>query len=97
MASDIAIEVAYARADVQTVIPQLVQAGTTVRQAIEISGLLGQFKEIDLSNAVVGIFGKKVALEKTLVSGDRVEIYRPLQIDPKQARKYRAELAKAGK
>lgn len=56
--------------------------GSTVREAIERSGLLPQFPEIDLTIQEVGIFGKIVKLNARVSDGDRVEIYRPITADP---------------
>jgi len=56
----------------------------TVQQAIERSGILEQFPEIDLENQKVGIFGRISKLDKRLEEGDRVEIYRPITADPDQ-------------
>ena len=56
--------------------------GSTVREAIERSGLLPQFPEIDLTTQEVGIFGKIVKLNARVNDGDRVEIYRPITADP---------------
>jgi len=53
-----------------------------VREAIECSGLLPQFPEIDLSTQAVGIFGRIVKLDGPVSDGDRVEIYRPITADP---------------
>ena len=57
--------------------------GATVRDAIERSGILKRFPEIDLETQKVGIFGKPVKLDAALADGDRVEIYRPITCDPK--------------
>jgi len=56
--------------------------GSTVREAIERSGLLPQFPEIDLNTQAVGIFGRIVKLDTRVNDGDRVEIYRPITADP---------------
>jgi putative ubiquitin-RnfH superfamily antitoxin RatB of RatAB toxin-antitoxin module len=56
--------------------------GSTVREAIDRSGLLPQFPEIDLSTQAVGIFGRIVKLDTRVSDGDRVEIYRPITADP---------------
>lgn len=85
------VEVAYAKPDQQVIFQVDCPVGTHVEQAIKLSGVLTQFPEIDLSHAKVGIFSKKASLDTTLRQGDRVEIYRPLQIDPKQARLLRAQ------
>jgi hypothetical protein len=59
-----------------------VPEGSTVLQAIERSGLLKQFPDIDLARQRVGIFGKITTLEARLAEGDRVEIYREITADP---------------
>jgi putative ubiquitin-RnfH superfamily antitoxin RatB of RatAB toxin-antitoxin module len=56
--------------------------GSTVREAIEHSGLLNQFPEIDLDKQRVGIFGKLTKLSARVTEGDRVEIYRDITADP---------------
>lgn len=90
----IRVEVVYALPDRQVVIPVTLAGGATVQDAITQSGLLRQFPEIDLTQRRVGVFGRLASLKDTLKANDRVEIYRPLARDPKQARR---ELAKAGK
>ncbi len=64
--------------------------GATLREAIEASGALRDFPEIDLARQRVGIFGKLTALDTTLRDHDRVEIYRALVADPKEVRRRRA-------
>ena len=91
----IRVEVAYAREDEQAILPVEASKGLTVRGAIECSGILQRFPEINLSTNKVGLFGKVAKLEQVLRSGDRVEIYRPLIADPKEARKRRAAAGKA--
>lgn len=86
----VAVQVVYALPDAQTRIDIMVAPGTTVRQAIEQSGILQLFPNIDLLTAKVGIFGKIVPLDRLLRDRDRVEIYRPLIADPKAARRRRA-------
>ncbi len=86
----IEVEVAYAKPDEQALIPLKVPPGTTLEQAIVQSGVLERFPEIDLSVNKVGIFGKVAKKDTVLSPGDRVEIYRPLIADPKEARKKRA-------
>ena len=84
------VEVAFAKADKQLIIPVKLQPGSSVQQAINVSGILNQFVEIDLTKLKVGVFGKLRDLEKTLEQGDRVEIYRPLTQNPMDARRNRA-------
>ena len=93
--SSIRIEIAYAAATRQLLTPLQVSLGTTVQQAIELSGILTKFPEIDLAKNKVGIFGKVTTLSEELREGDRVEIYRPLLADPKKIRQQRAAEGKA--
>jgi putative ubiquitin-RnfH superfamily antitoxin RatB of RatAB toxin-antitoxin module len=95
----ILVEVAYALPDRQAIVPVKVVPGTTVYQAAVESGVTGQFPQIDLETARMGIWGKAVKDPKTqaLNAGERVEIYRPLLIDPKVSRANRAEKAKRAK
>lgn len=85
------IAVAYAPPDEQIIIELDVEPGITVNMAIERSGILERYPEIDLAENKVGVFGKLGKLEDVLNEGDRVEIYRKLIADPKQARRQRAE------
>lgn len=57
--------------------------GATIQEAIERSGIIEQFPEIDLGTHKVGIYGKVSKLDAVLNDGDRVEIYRPIICDPK--------------
>ncbi|MEW6648479.1 MAG: RnfH family protein [Pseudomonadota bacterium] len=84
------VEVAYARDEVQVILPVEVEEGTTLRQAIERSGVLNRYPEIDLAVNKVGVFGRLAKLDEPLRARDRVEIYRPLIADPKEVRKQRA-------
>lgn len=84
------IEVAYAKPEEQQVIPLTVKTPCTAQQAIEQSGILIYFPEIDLNQNKIGIFSRLCALDTQLREGDRVEIYRPLLADPKEIRKRRA-------
>lgn len=84
------VEVAYAGPGGQAVIPLQVPAGTTVMAAIERSGLLERFPEIDWAVNTVGVFGRRVDPVAVVRDGDRVEIYRPLAADPREARRARA-------
>lgn len=86
----LSVEVAYARPEAQVIIPLEVDKGTTVQQAIELSGVLEQFPEIDLEKNKLGVFGKITKGDTELREKDRVEIYRPLIADPKESRRRRA-------
>jgi len=88
------IEVAYATPDKQLILPVSVPVGTTIEQAIRLSGIMRRFPEIDPENLVVGIFSKRAKLDHVLSEGERVEIYRPLQADPREVRRQLAEQGK---
>lgn len=87
MANEIEVEVAYARQRSQALLTVTGQPGLTARAAIERSGILQRYPEIDLQVNKVGIYGKLVPLDQVLTSGDRVEIYPPLIADPRQAKR----------
>jgi putative ubiquitin-RnfH superfamily antitoxin RatB of RatAB toxin-antitoxin module len=89
-AKTLAVEVAYASPQRQTRLTVEIAEGATVAEAIQFSGITRHFPEIDLSQNPVGIFGRRCGLDDVLRPGDRVEIYRPLQVDPKEARRARA-------
>ncbi|MGX2040648.1 RnfH family protein [Methylocaldum sp. MU1018] len=84
------VEVAYAKPDTQIIIAVDVPDNATAEAAIAASGLLERFPEIDLAKNKIGIFGKVCPAGHPIKPGDRVEIYRPLIADPKEARRARA-------
>lgn len=86
------IEVAYARAELQTLVALQVPEGTSVRRAVELSGLLDLHPDIDLTQQAIGIFGRLCSLDDPVHDGDRVEVYRALPVDPKLRRRQRAAL-----
>lgn len=87
------VEVAYARPDKQQIVPVKVPEGTTALEAVKLSGIVDIFPEIEPDAIDMGVFGKviKDPASHELQEGDRVELYRPLKIDPKQARLNRAK------
>lgn len=91
------VQVCYALAEQQFLRELQVPAGSTVREAIRQSGVAEYLDEEGVDNCKVGIFGKHKTLETVLRERDRVEIYRPLQADPKEARRRRADKKKAAK
>jgi len=97
MADSIQIEVTYARPERQDVVRLKLPEGSTIGQAIEASGLLQRFPELDPAKLKVGIYGKLGRLDTVLRERDRVEIYRPLIADPKEVRKQRAAEGKVMK
>lgn len=87
----LSIEVCYALPSEQTLIAVELPEGATVRQALDASGILTRYPQIDLAQQKVGVFGKLKPLDALLADHDRVEIYRPLIVDPKAARQRRVE------
>ncbi len=85
----IEVEVAYARPERQVILNIKMTIPATIEEAIKASGILDQFPEIEPLMGV-GLFGQQHPLETQLRDGDRVEIYRPLIIDPRAARRERA-------
>lgn len=77
------VGVCYAEADRQLWMKLEVPDTSNVEQVIELSGILKQYPEIDLSKQKVGIFGKIAKLDAEVKEGDRVEIYRQITADPK--------------
>jgi putative ubiquitin-RnfH superfamily antitoxin RatB of RatAB toxin-antitoxin module len=89
--SKIDIEVVYALPENQFMRQISVPPGTTARQAVELSAIIDLYPEIDLACNKLGIFGRRVNQGTVLCNGDRVEIYRPLKVDPKENRRRRAK------
>ena len=90
MPDEMIVEIAYALPEEQVIISIKVPTIFNVQQAIEKSGIQKKFPGIDLSKNKVGIFGKKTTLDQPLNDRDRIEIYRPLILDPKEMRRKRA-------
>jgi len=97
MAEAIRIEVCYALAAKQEQVSLKLPEGTTLGQALEASGLLEKYPEIDLKKNKFGIYAKLSKVDTVLRDRDRVEIYRPLIADPKEVRKQRAAEGKVMK
>ncbi len=93
----IRIEVAYALPGKQEILALELPVGATVREAVERSGILKKYPEIDLDKNKLGVFAKLAKPDSALRDRDRVEIYRPLIADPKEVRKQRAAEGKAMK
>ncbi len=89
------IEVVYGSPDKQMLLQVNVPLGTTAEQAIDSSGILDHFPELDWTKTGIGIFGKVCKPEQILNAGDRVEIYRALKLDPMQQRRQRAQKSRA--
>jgi putative ubiquitin-RnfH superfamily antitoxin RatB of RatAB toxin-antitoxin module len=86
----IRIEVAYATPEKQVLLSLSVPQGSTVAQGIDQSGIREEFPGMEINPDSVGIFSRKVPFHHVLREGDRIEIYRPLIADPKEARRQRA-------
>ncbi len=84
------VEVIYALPAAADAVSVSLPAGATLRDAVLASGVLQRHPEIALEKQAFGIFGKRAALDARLSPGDRVEVYRALAIDPKEARRRRA-------
>ena len=85
MKAELKVEVVDARAAHAEIIQLSLPAGATLRDALRASGF-----KVDAEKQACGVFGKRAALDRVLSDGDRVEIYRPLAMDPKEARRRRA-------
>jgi len=94
---EITVDVAYAGAAEVICITLRMRAGGTIREAIERSGILARCPEIDLGVNRVGVFSRFAGLEEPLTAGGRIEIYRPVRVDPKVMRRERAGKTQAGR
>jgi putative ubiquitin-RnfH superfamily antitoxin RatB of RatAB toxin-antitoxin module len=92
----ICVEVVYAMPDEQTVIAVELPDGATVAQALAASGIFARHPRIDSAECAVGIWGRVVERARVLRDRDRIEIYRPLVVDPKQLRRVRAQKQRGG-
>ena len=90
MPEQITVDVVYAEPERQVVRRVTLPVGSTVMQAIEASGITQAVAGLVIDPEHLGIFSRKAAPEQVLGKGDRVEIYRPLTLDPKEARRRRA-------
>jgi putative ubiquitin-RnfH superfamily antitoxin RatB of RatAB toxin-antitoxin module len=97
MAETLHVEVVYALPQRQELVKLTLPVGSTLQQAVEVSGLPQRYPEIDLAKLKLGVYGKLSKPDALLRERDRVEIYRPLIADPKEVRKKRAEEGKAMK
>lgn len=84
------VEVVYALPDEQMLFAVRVPRGSTLRTAIEHSGVMQRYSNIDLDRCAVGVYGKRAVMDDEVERGNRIEIYRPLVADPKESRRRRA-------
>lgn len=85
------VQVCYVLPDHSYIADLWMPAGATLAQAVRESGVMQRYPAIDLATQKLGIFGKVKSADEVLRDGDRVEIYRPLQADPKESRRRRAK------
>lgn len=97
MADLLNIDVVYAKPERQELVQIKLAPGSTLKQAVEASGLLQRYPELDADKLKLGVYGKISKPDAVLRDRDRVEVYRPLIADPKEVRKKRAEEGKAMK
>lgn len=88
------VEVVYALANAQDLVALDMEDGAVARQAVEASGIVERHAELAAEDWRLGIFGQQVLPETLLRDGDRVDILRPLPVDPKEARRRRARTAR---
>jgi len=92
VSEQIAIEVVFGRPDSQSIVALSLGKGATVAVAIDQSGLAENYPDESLAELSTGIWGQIVDRDLVLKDGDRVEIYRPLQLDPRESRRRLAQL-----
>lgn len=85
------VEVVYATRHAQEIVQLVLEPGARAIDALRASGLLTRHPEIDLGIPAIGIFGRRVAHDTRLEDGDRVEIYRSLKADAKEARRAKGQ------
>lgn len=89
------VEVVFATPAQQVLLSLRVPDGCTLGAAIDVSGIRSQFPDIDFDALATGVWGQRAERERLLRHGDRVEIYRPLRMDPREARRKLAEIGGA--
>jgi putative ubiquitin-RnfH superfamily antitoxin RatB of RatAB toxin-antitoxin module len=88
---EIRVEIVFASPDTQSLLEIRLKVGTSVRRALELSGIYEKFGNVDMTNLHVGIWGQLVGRDRIVENGDRIELYRALEIDPREARRRLAE------
>jgi putative ubiquitin-RnfH superfamily antitoxin RatB of RatAB toxin-antitoxin module len=84
------VEVVYALPGAQDAVSLEIAPGSTLRDAVQASGLIARHPEIDLDRQKIGVYGKVKAADAPAAQGDRIEVYRALLVEPKEARRRRA-------
>lgn len=94
MPDTLSVEVVFALPDDQFLLTLEVESGATANSVVELSGIRDRFAAQDFSNFTLGVWGRPVERGYRVQDGDRIEIYRPLDIDPREARR---QLALSGR
>ena len=89
------VEIVYALPDRATIKAYRLRAPATVGNALALAAADSDFSGVEVAGSAVGIFGQLVSRERLLQPGDRLELYRPLAADPKDARRKRVQRARA--
>lgn len=92
-----AVEVVYALPERQRVVRVPLRDGMTAFEAVQAADLVAEFPELAAGVPVLGLYGRRVEATQALCDGDRVEIYRPLKFDPREARRNAAQGARPGR
>lgn len=90
MQDAIKVEVVYATPSQQSLIEIALDSGATIDDALRLSGIYAEFPDTDFAQLESGIWGKPAARSTVVRDGDRIELYRPLKMDPRVARRERA-------
>lgn len=90
MADGLSVEVALALPGRQVLLTVNVGKGASVADVIADSGIESRFPDMGIADMPVGIWGRRVSPDTKVRAGDRVELYRPLEVDPREARRERA-------
>lgn len=94
VSNNINVQVIYPLPSEQITFTVSVEQGSNAQQAIEASGILVKYPEIELKKNKLGVYSRLIKLDTVVEDGERIEIYRPLIADPKEMRKRRADQAK---
>ena len=94
MVEQISVELVFATPQKQLLLVLEVDHGETVADVISHAAIGEQFPDMQISELAVGVWGKKVSRDYVVRDGDRIEVYRPLQIDPREARRKLAEVGR---
>ncbi len=90
MSTLINVEVVFGTIESQQLVSVSIPSESTVADALEMSKIGAAFPDADIANLPTGIWGRPVGRDQTLADGDRVEVYRELEIDPKESRRLKA-------